>query len=1086
MLMRKGLTALFLLLISLSGQVLAQSRTIKGKVTAAEDGTPIIGATILAKGTNVGTVTNADGVYSLNVPDGVTALVVKFIGMKDVEAKINGTQVDVVLSQDVRTLTETVVTANAIRRDKRSLGYAAPTVKSDELTKGQSTSALNGLAGKVAGVNISSTASAPGSSSRIVLRGGSSISGNNQALMVVDGVPIDNTNIMGGGASATLAQDSRSSVDFGNRGNDINPDDIESISILKGPAAAALYGSRASNGALIITTKSGKKGAKQQITFNNATTFSKILKLPDFQNEFGQGYPDPGYPNGYHNDPKENWSWGAPFDGKNQEWGQEINGVRQTKPYSAIKDNVRDFFETGKAMNNNLSLSGSGDKTTYFLSLNALNSDGVMPGNYDKFNKYGIRFNGTAELNNKFSTSVNINYTKINGDMVQGGQGPGSVYSNVLGTPRDIPLSSLKDLNNPYNSYGNTVNPAGNPTYGYYGAYTDNPYWVLKEYRNQQNVDRMNGNFAITYKPTAWLDVVERLGADIYSDRRKFKYPKYRYIPADLTSGEYTLAQNVKTKNGKYEEDNYTLNEITHDLMVTARKDFSKDFKASLMVGNNIRQRQFSVSEVQTNPSGGLVVPGWYNMGNSNGPVQAVNDYNIRRLIGVYADLNLAYKSMLFLGATARNDWSSTLPKGNNSFFYPSVNGSFVFTELMKDSKIAQVLDYGKIRASWAQVGNDAAPYQLNTYYERTSIIGNFGSTLFPFNGIPGLSQANNIGNPNLKPEITTAFEVGTELGFFDNRLTIDFSYYENKSKNQILNIPIPVPTGFSFKSINAGSIQNKGIELGVRGTPIRTSYGLTVELFGTYTRNRSEVKELLPGVNQVVIGGFGGMSIVAAVGKPYGTFYAQTLQTTPDGKVIVDENTGLPLLTTLPQYLGSYNPDYQASLGTNISYKNWSFSALFDTKQGGVFFSKVKDDLAFFGASEESAEGHRIEHPFPNSVIEDPVGSGKYKTNTVNYTMIDYWTDLIPSGQHVIDASYVKLREASLSYRLPKSLLNKGPFGDVSIGIFGNNLFLWTPKSNKYVDPEVNSGGASNEQGLDFTAQPSLRNFGFNLKVSF
>lgn len=1079
MLMRKGLTALFLILVCVSGQVLAQSRTIKGKVTSGEDGSPIIGATVLAKGTNVGTVTNVEGDYTLNVPDGVNELVVKFIGMADITAKINGAVVNVVLRTDVRTLTETVVTAQAIRREKRSLGYAAPTVKNDELTKGQSTSALNGLAGKVAGVNISSTASAPGSSSRIVLRGGSSIAGNNQALMVVDGVPIDNSNYLGGG-------DSRSTIDFGNRGNDINPDDIESVDIMKGPAAAALYGSRASNGALIITTKSGKKGAKKknEITFNTANTFSSILKLPTYQNQFGQGYDiDTDV---YFNDPKENWSWGEPFTGKMQEWGQEINGKRQSKPYVALPNNVRDFFETGIASNNNLSLAGGGEKTTFYLSLNALNSDGVMPDNYDKYNRYGVRFNGTAELSNKFTTSVNFNYSKVKADMVQGGQGPGSVYDNVIQMPRDIPLSQLSDLNNPYNAMGVYKDAAGNDLYGYYGAYTMNPYWVLANYKNQNDVDRVTGQFSITYAPTTWLSVVERLGADVYSDRRKYKYPKFRMRPADNTSGNYTATDNSHIDNGKYGEDQYNLSEIVHDLMVTAKKDFNEDWKGSIMLGHNIRQRTLNSSEVETNPSGGLIVPGWYNMGNSNGPVDAFNSTSLRRLVGLYADLNISYKSMLFLGATARNDWSSTLPKNNNSFFYPSVNGAFVFTELMQDGKIAEILNYGKIRASWAQVGNDADPYLLRNYFDRTQILGGFGQTNFPLNSVPGLSQTDRIGNPDLKPEITTAFEIGTELGFFNNRLTVDFSYYQNKSKDQILNIPITNTTGFNSKVINAGSIQNKGIELGLRGTPIRTSYGLQVELYGTYTRNRSEVLSLLPGVDQVVIGGISGMSIVAAVGKPYGTFYAQTALRNDAGQVVVNPANGLPRLTPTSVYLGSYNPDYQASLGTNISYKNWSLSALFDTKQGGQYFSRTKDLMDFVGVSTESAANGRKPHPFPNSVVVDPNDASKYIANTTDYYMPSYWTDLIPAGEHIIDASYVKLREASLSYRLPKTLLNRTPFGDVTVGLFGNNLFLWVPKSNEYADPEVNSGGATNEQGFDFTAQPSLRNYGFNLKVSF
>lgn len=1072
MLMRKGLTALFLILISLSGQVLAQSRTVKGRVTAAEDGTPIIGATIIAKGTNVGTVTNAEGVYSLNVPDGVTALVVKFIGMKDVEAKINGTQVDVVLSQDVRTLTETVVTAQGIRRDKRSLGYAAPTVKAEELTKGQSSSALNALAGKVAGVNITSTASAPGSSSRIVLRGGSSITGNNQALIVVDGVPIDNSSIIGGG-------DSRSSIDFGNRGNDINPDDIESMTILKGPTAAARYGSRASNGAVEITTKSGKKGLnnrKNEITVNSATTFSSVLKLPTFQNTYGQGYETV--------DPRENFSWGPIMDGTMQEWGQEINGVRQQKPFSPQPDNVKKFFELGKSMNNNVALSGASDKSTYYLSLNALNSNGVMPGNADKYNKYSVRFNGSTELSNKFTTNVNINYSKINSSMIQGGQGAGSVYDNVLQTARDIPLDKMGDLSNPYYSFGGFTDADGNELFGYYGAYTTNPYFILRDFRNENNVDRVTGSFSINYQPTTWLTVTERLGGDIYSDMRKTKFPKYHYISYGENDGYRDLdQQNI----GTYAESQFNVSDITHDLMVTAKKDFSKDFTASLLVGNNIRQRTFNQLEASTNTATGLIVPGWYSLDNSNGPLSGLNFYSKRRLIGLYGELNLAYRSMLFLGATARNDWSSTLPKGGNSFFYPSVNGAFVFTELMKDSKASEILNYGKIRASWAKVGNDADPYLLKTYYNKAVVAGGFSQTEFPFNGIPGLSLSNIIGNPILKPEITTAFEVGTELAFLENRISVDFSYYQNKSKDQILAIPTPASIGFTSKVTNTGVVENKGVELALRVTPIRTASGFTWELYGTYTKNKNEVVSLDNGVEQIVIGGFGGMNIVAAVGKPYGTFYAETVERDDQGRIVInnDGDLNLPRITDKAQYLGSYNPDYQASWGTNLSYKGFSFNILFDTKQGGKFFSRTKDILGFVGATPETAEFGRDPYVLPNSSYFDGT---KYVPNTTVETDMRSWytNQLDPSGTKVIDASYIKLREISLTYRLPKSLLAKTALGDASIGIFGNNLWLKTSKENTFADPEINSGGAGNEQGFDFTAQPSLRNFGFNLKVSF
>lgn len=1074
--MRKSLFFL-LSTILVVGQVVAQNRPITGKITSADDGSPVIGATIIVKGTTTGTVTNMNGEYTIQVPENATALTVKFVGMKDQEIKLgSGAKHNVVLYPDVTKLTETVVTANAIRRDKSSLGYAAPTLKNDELTKGQSSSPLNALAGKIAGVNISTSANAPGSSSRIVLRGGSSIAGNNQALMVVDGIPIDNSSIIGGG-------DSRSTVDFGNRGNDLNPEDIESVTVLKGPAAAALYGSRASNGALIITTKSGKKTAnkKNEVIFNSAVTFSNIAKLPEYQNDYGQGYDMEVI------DPMENWSWGPKFDGVEREWGQSINGVRQKKAYVAQKDNVKNFFELGKAINNNLSLSGAGDKTTYYLSLNSLNSDGVMPGNYDNYNKYGVRFNGTAQLNNKFYTGVSVNYSKINSRTVQGGQGDGSVFDNVLQTPRDIPLDKMGDLDNPYYSF-NTPDKNGVPSYGYYGVYTVSPYYILKNYRNLNDVDRITGNFTLGYKPTEWLDVLERLGGDFYTDRRRYMYPKFSVTPLDdLDDGaHYVPVVNDLVQLGKYGEDSYNLSEVTHDLMITAKKDFSPDFKGSLMVGNNVRQRVFNTFESQTNKSGGLAVPGLYNLDNSNGPVYTYNYRSVRRLIGLYADLNLSYKNMLYVGATARNDWSSTLPTNNRSFFYPSVNGAFVFTELTKETGLSRIINYGKVRASWAKVGNDSDPYQLLTYYNKTDLAGGFGNITFPLNAVPGFTYGNKIGNPILKPEFTTAFEVGTELNFLDNRLSVDFSYYTNTSKDQILSLPLPPSTGFTSKVFNTGTVENKGIELSMRGTPIRTASGFSLELYGTYTRNRNEVTEISGGVSQLVIGGVSGMSIVAAKGMPYGTFYAQDIRFDPQGRPIVSRTNGRPLLTPNAVYLGSYNPKYQASWGANASFKGFSASFLFDTKQGNKFYSRTKDILDFVGTAYETAEGGRETSIFPNSVIDDGTNTGKYIENTtVKYNKQAYFPTIV-DGRQVIDASYIRLREASLSYRLPKSLLNRTPFGDLTVGLFGNNLALWTAKENKFADPEVNSGGASNEQGFDYTAQPSLRNFGFNVRVSF
>lgn len=1063
---------------------------VSGRVTSANDQQPLQGVSVTVKGSNTGTATDAEGFYKFNNIEPNATLVFTIVGYQAAELPVrNRSVIDVSLQVEAGQLMETIVTANAIRRDKRSLGYSAPVVRSDELLTGRNTSSLSALQGKVAGVNITSTAGAPNSSTRIVLRGGSSISGNNQALIVIDGVPIDNSDFVGGSDLRTTQTsgvvDPRSTVNFGNRGNDINPEDIESITVLKGPTAAALYGSRASNGAVVITTKSGRKGQKNEVTFSSTVTFSNVLRLPKLQNGYGQGYQigfDSTGHNEYYNDPIENWSWGFPFTGEIKDWGQEINGKRLQKPYSAEKDNIKDFFETGRMISNTVSFAGSGEKTTFYLSLNSLNSDGVMPYNKDAYNRYNVRFNGTANFTNNFSASVNLNYSRINSNLVQGGQGPGSVFDNLLQTARDIPIQKMSDLSNPYFGY-NLTNDRGEPAYGFYAAYTVSPYYLLQNYRNENDVDRVIGNFTITYKPLKWLNIVERIGADVYADRRRFKYPKFTYYPIDETTGNYTR-QNVHSEVGQYEENDFNVSEIVHDLMITGKKDFG-DFTASLMLGHNLRQRVSSLLDASTNQSAGLIVPGWYNLDNSNGPLYNYNDFSRRRLMGLYAQLTLGFRDLIFLDLTGRNDWSSTLPKDNRSFFYPSASGSFVFSELLKDSKIGDMLSYGKVRASVAQVGNDANPFLLQNYFARPDIQGSFGSTTFPFNGIAGLTRFGRIGNPNLKPEITTAYEVGAEVNFFNNRLYLDFSVYKNRSKDQILTIPISESSGFTSKVINGGIVENKGVELSVRGTPIKTSSGFSLELYGTYTRNRNKVVDLQQeGVTQVSLGGLADMTAVAAEGKPYGTFYGIDVQHDDQGHVIIDPKTGIPLQTPGAVYFGSYNPKYLASLGANVRYKAFALNILFDRKSGGQFVSRTKDIIDFNGTAWETAEHGREPYVFPNSVYLD-ANNKPVQNTSIKFLPQDYFSNM-PYGQHVLDASYVKLREVSLTYKLPKNVLKSSFFGDLTVGIFGNNLALWTPSQNKYVDPEINSAGATNLQGFDFTAQPSQRNYGFNISASF
>lgn len=1053
-------------------QAFAQNRTVTGTVTAKDDGLVIPGVTVKVKGTQIGTQTNSAGKYTISAPAG-SVLEFSFIGYLTMQLTVQGDVLNATLTTASNELNEVVVTANDIKREKRTLGYSAPTVSSKELTAGGSPSALTSLTGLVAGVNITSTSNTPGSSTRIVLRGGSSITGNNQALLVVDGVPIDNSSIIGGASSLTA-------VDFGNRGNDIDPNDIASITVLKGPAAAALYGSRASNGALMITTKSGSKaGKKLEITLNSTNTFSSVLKLPTFQNEYGQGYmsgsaTSPGYVTGI-NDASDNFSWGGPFTGQQAPWGQKIDGVTQSKPYSALPNNIRDFFTTGFAADNNLGIASGDDKNSFYLGLNSLNSNGVFPSN-DTYDKYGVRFNGKATLANNFTATVNFNYNKIQANTPSGGQGANSIWNNLMQTPRDIPVNTMGNLNNKYNGY-NSVND----TYGYYGAFTVNPYYILQNFDNLDDVNRVNGDVNLAWKPVSWLNIVERIGVDSYSDRRKLIAPKYAFQPAD-ESGSNLWGPVIN--NGSYEVDQFNVNEVVHDFMVTATHDFGKDFHTSLLLGNNIRERSFNANLTSTNTSGGLVVPGWYNLENSNGPVNVIEDnISIQRLVGFYADLNLSYKDFLFLEGTLRNDRSSTLPYNNYSYYYPSLSGSFVFSELLKNSGISDILSYGKLRASYARVGSDTGPYALTTTYGKTTVRGSFGNTTFPFGNVPAYQIGSTLGNGALEPEQTSSFEIGTELSFLQSRLSFDFSYYVNNSTNQILAIPIPNSTGYTSSEVNAGEIQNKGIELTINATPVQTS-NLTWNIFGTFTKNNSDVISLPNGVSQVTIGGFGGMGIVAAKGMPYGEFYAVTNQTDAQGRTIINPHTGQPIPTTSAQYLGSYEPKFQTSLGTNVKYKNFMVSVLFDVKHGGVLYSDTKSLVDFVGTGIETG-GPRYGQPFPNSVTVD--GAGKSTPNTtIPYSVYNYFTSVEPVGMNVIDASYIKMRSASISYTFSKTQLRSLPFGALTIGIFGNNLFLWTPKSNAYVDPEVNSSGAGNEQGLDFAANPSVRNYGINLKVSF
>lgn len=1027
-------------------------QTVRGKVMDA-DGQPLQGVNVSVKGSRASTQTGAGGLFTIAASPG-NVLILTSVGYQRKEVTISSDDnIAIQLMVEAREMNEVIVTAAGIRREAKTLGYSAPTIKNEELTRARDRSVLNSLQGKVAGVNITSSSGGVGSSTRIVFRGGTSLLGNNQALIVVDGIPIDNSQIDPG-------DNLNNQVDAGNRGNDINPEDVESVTVLKGPAAAALYGSRAANGALIITTKSGKRlgNKKTEVVFNTSYSLEQILRVPKYQNEYGQG-------GNKETDLRENFSWGPRFDGKLKPWGQVVDGEQQVKPYVGLPNNVKEFFDIGQVSNTGLSLSQNNDRNSYYLSANQLIQKGIMPGT--EYKRTSLRFTGTAEISSKLSSSATINYIRGVGDLSVQGQGA-SPYDQVLQTPRDISLLDLKDYkNNKFNTLS-----------GYYGAYTVNPWYFLGEDSYRSIVDRVLGNVEFTYKPVSWLDVVYRIGTDVINDGRKQIVSK-RVIPdPDNQNHGNEFA-------GSYSEEAISIRELTSDLTVSGKFKLTNDLSLRAMVGHNFRER---TTNDQFSKINDLVIPGLYNLGNTSGPPEADNTYQKRRLFGVYTDINLAFKDYLFLGLTGRNDWSSTLPVNNRSFFYPSANLSFVFSEAFQMPKW---ISYGKVRASAARVGNDANPYLLQSNFVPGVVADGYNNSqlTFPFNGIPGFTVGATIGNPNLTPEFTTSYEGGVEASFLNNRLGIDFTYYHNKTTDQIITLPIAASTGYTFRVTNIGQVSNRGVELLLRGIPVRTK-DFTWESTVTFSKNKSNVDAIAPGTSSITLpGGFNGGTVVAQVGKPYGQFFGSGFLRDSLGRVVVNEATGYPVTDPQARTYGTYLPDYIASFFNSFSYKGFTLTLLFDGRKGGLFFSRTKSLQTFVGTDPKTLYNDREPFVIPNSAVLDP-GSGKYIANTIPVESAqDYWTNFVSNNaiENLLDASFIKLREATLSYRIPKQWLNKVKFiSGMQIGLVGRNLWLKTPKENTYSDPETSSFGTGNAQGYEYGSVPSVRSFGANLRIVF
>ncbi len=1038
--MKKVLLLMTVLILSLPA--LRAQQTVSGAVTDAQTGQPVEGVVVVVEGTTVGVITGPDGTYSLQVPPGGEKLVFSLVGMRRVTMPISGrSSIDVAMAEDVLQLDEVVVTALGISRDKKALGYAVEEVDGDILVQSREPNLMSALAGKVAGLQVNSSNGMPGAGTYIVLRGSTSFQDINQPLIVVDGIPVDNSTHFTGDPNNTSRNNNLTGVTNSNRGIDINPNDIAEISVLKGPAAAALYGSRAANGAIMITTKSGRSASgRMQIAFKSSVAFDQVNKLPEVQNTYSQGS------NGRYNG-GSSLSWGARID----TLGQFVNQLGETVQAQAYDNDFNKFFETGITTDNALSFSGGDLDNNFFTSVGYLNQTGVIP-NTD-FSRISIRFNGESKVANHLKARIYANYVNSGGSRVQ----QGSNLSNPLFTLWPAPPTwDLYGI--PYENEDGTMNN--------YRLFFDNPRWAVEKNPFTDNVDRMTGNFQLAYDPIPWLNVLYRVGTDFYSDRRK-------QINAIGSWEANTI--------GRVYEEQINNTEVNSDLIATVNKDIAENVNLSLTVGNNVNMREFQRLFVRGD---GLTIPNFYNLSNATSII-TTELVDRERSVSLYYDARLEYKGVFFLSTTGRNDWTSTLPIDNRSFFYPSVSASFVLTEALGMSD-NPVLPYAKLRASWARTGNGAPVYALQSVYvSATPGDGWTDGLLFPLAGtIPAFTLSSVIGNPDLRPERTEAIEVGLDLKFLQNRIGLDFAYYDQVSTDQIFQQQFSSATGAVARLVNAGEITNKGIELTAYGTPVKTR-SFQWEIGANFTRNRSVVVEIGDGIEQLSLAGFVAPQVVLVPGQAYGAIFGSAYARDNSGNILIDDNSnsptyGLPIIAATNQVIGNTQPDFLLNIRNTLTFKGFRVSALLDIREGGDIYAGTTRLMRLYGSTKET-ENRTTPQVLPGVKASDggvndiavPLGQTYYQTIISNL-----------DEANVFDASWVRLREVNISYSLPASLLERTPFNDLTITASGRNLWLSTDYPN--LDPEVSLTGANFGQGLEYMSPPNTKGYSLALNLSF
>ena len=1026
---------LLLAMFMLGLQVLfAQTREITGVVTSGEDGMPIPGVSVIVKGTTLGTVTDMDGRFALQVPTDAQDVVFSFVGMASQEIAIAGRNtINIVMQPQAIGVDEVVVTALGIKREKREVTYQTQKVGDQELNIIAPTRAASALAGKVAGLQINVQNNGVNPTTQILLRGLRSISGDNTALIVIDG------SIASQGAFDAL-----------------NPNDIADISVLKGATAAALYGSSAGNGALIVTTKAGQAGQKFTVGLNASYTMDKVAYMPDFQTEYGTGW-EGAYDN------VENTNWGPRFDGTLRQIGPtfpEGYGLEtQMVPYAPVKDNLLNFFNTGQTFNNTLYLSGSNENSTFYISIGDQRADGIVPD--DTYQRNTIRVNASKKMG-KVELSASTSFFTDKSDVVGGtiGDQDRPLYWFILNTAANIPLSTYKDWDNPL-SYGYADN--------YFNAYYQNPYWAIGTNRNIDESNRLVGNFNMSYDILDWLNFTARAGINnVWGNGKNWRAAQT--YNADLQPSAGAVSSFV-------EDSEFQTKTYTGDALLSGNFEFLTDFTLKSILGATVYATDYRGSTIRAN---NLSIPGFYDISNGTGSLVGSVDESIKRYYGFFGDFTLGFRNYLFLNFSGRNDWTSTLAKGNNSYFYPAVGASFVVTDAIQALKDNPVLSFAKLTLSNSTVYNDLAPYRINeTYSQHVS---------FPFGSVNGFYLSPTAVDANISKEKINTTEVGLNLGFLQSRMWLDASYY-NTITSDLITFTTPSITSASTSFLtNIGELQGKGFELTLGGTLLQAR-DFKWDINVNYSSSETVVNEIYEGLDEVAVTTTGQYGIYAVVGEAFPQMKANVYKRDPQGRIVVDAASGHPITEAELALLGKTTPDYIVGLNSSVSFKGFTVSATMDYRTGHVYYEQGSDAMEFTGRSMASVSANRQDFVIPNSVIETSPGVFVENKNIpVAGGRQSYWTDVYNDvkSNYVKDATALKLRELAVTYELPANLVRKTPLSKVSLGFIGRNLMTWLPAENRFSDPEFNNTN-SNAIGVGgYFQSPPTKSLGFSLNVEF